>query len=68
MYGPHQLVPLEWCIVRRILDGRPSIVLPDGGLTLLLVGYAENLAHAVLLAVGAPARRARSTTAATRRR
>ena len=54
VYGPRQLLPLEWCIVRRILDGRPHIVLPDGGLTLATAGYAENLAHALLLAVDRP--------------
>jgi nucleoside-diphosphate-sugar epimerase len=54
VYGPRQLLPLEWCIVRRLLDGRPHIVLADGGLTLSTAGYAENLAHAVLLAVDRP--------------
>jgi len=54
VYGPHQLVPREWCIVRRILDRRPFIVLPEDGLTLHHHGYAENLAHAVLLAVDRP--------------
>ena len=54
VYGPYQLAPREWCIVRRILDGRPHIVLPDGGLTLHSYGYAENLAAAVLLAVAQP--------------
>ena len=55
VYGPHQLVPREWCVVRRIRDGRPFIVLPDGGLTLCSYGYAENLAHAVLLPLDHPA-------------
>jgi nucleoside-diphosphate-sugar epimerase len=54
VYGPYQLVPREWCIVRRVLDGRPFIVLPEDGLTLHHHGYAENLAHAVLLAVDQP--------------
>jgi len=54
VYGPRQPLPLEWCIVRRILDGRRAIVLPDGGLTLATAGYSENLAHAVLLAVDRP--------------
>ncbi len=54
VYGPYQLVPREWCIVRRILDQRPYIILPEGGLTLHSYGYAENLAHAVLLAVDKP--------------
>jgi nucleoside-diphosphate-sugar epimerase len=55
VYGPYQLVPREWCVVRRILDQRPFIVLPEDGLTLCHYGYAENLAHAVLLAVDQPA-------------
>jgi nucleoside-diphosphate-sugar epimerase len=54
VYGPRQLLPREWCILRRILDGRRFIVLGDGGLTLSTYGYAENLAHAVLLAVDHP--------------
>jgi nucleoside-diphosphate-sugar epimerase len=54
VYGPYQLVPREWSIIRRLLDGRREIVLPDAGLTLSTHGYAENLAHAVLLAVDAP--------------
>src|SRR5919202_1497911 len=54
VYGPYQLVPREWCIMRRILDKRPYIILPDGGLMLSTHGYAANLAHAVLLAVDKP--------------
>ncbi|MEZ4330287.1 MAG: hypothetical protein R3F35_00930 [Myxococcota bacterium] len=55
VYGPHQLLPREWCVVRRLLDGRRRMILPDGGLSLTTHGYAENLAHAVLLAVDRPA-------------
>jgi nucleoside-diphosphate-sugar epimerase len=55
VYGPYQLVPREWCVVRRIRDRRPFIVLPEDGLTLCHYGYAENLAHAVLLSVDQPA-------------
>jgi nucleoside-diphosphate-sugar epimerase len=54
VYGKYQLLPREWLIVRRILDGRPFIILPDDGLTLCHYGYAQNLAHAVLLAVDRP--------------
>lgn len=54
VYGPYQLVPREWCIVRRILDRRPHIILPEAGLTLHSYGYTQNLAHAVLLAVDKP--------------
>jgi len=53
-YGPYQLVPREWSVVRRILDGRRRIVVADDGLTLHHHGYTRNLAHAVLLAVDQP--------------
>jgi nucleoside-diphosphate-sugar epimerase len=56
VYGRHQPLPCEWPIVRRILDGRPYIILPDGGLTLHHMGYAANVAHGVLLAVDLPER------------
>ena len=54
VYGPYQVSPPEWCVIRRILDRRPFMILPDGGLTLGTRGYAANLAHAVLLAVDQP--------------
>ncbi len=54
VYGPRQLVPREWCFVRRIMDRRPFVVLPDDGLTLLPFGYVDNLAHALLLSVDQP--------------
>ncbi|MFM8304950.1 MAG: NAD-dependent epimerase/dehydratase family protein [Actinomycetota bacterium] len=54
VYGPHQLAPREWCVVRRILDGRDRIVVADDGLTLHHHGYTENLAHALMLAVEQP--------------
>ncbi len=54
VYGPRQVAPLEWSIIRRILDGRKQIIIPDGGLKLMTRGYAENMAHAVLLAVDRP--------------
>jgi nucleoside-diphosphate-sugar epimerase len=54
LYGPYQIAPREWCVVRRILDGRRAIVLPDDGLTLNHSCHVENAAHAVLLAVDHP--------------
>ena len=54
IYGPRQLLPVEWWVMRRILDGRRRIVLPEGGITLHMRGYSENMAHAVLLAVDRP--------------
>jgi len=54
VYGPYQIVPREWSVIRRILDGRRHLLVPDAGLALVTHGYAENLAHAVLLAVDQP--------------
>ena len=54
VYGPRQLAPREWCVVRRILDQRPFLILPDDGLSLIPFGYVDNLAHAMLLAIDQP--------------
>jgi nucleoside-diphosphate-sugar epimerase len=51
VYGPRQIAPREWSIVRRVLDDRRTLVLLDGGMTLLSHLYAQNAAHAVLLAL-----------------
>ena len=40
--------------LRRILDRRRSIILPEDGLTLNHSAYVENAAHAILLAVDRP--------------
>ena len=55
VYGPWQVRPTTiWWIAQRCLDGRTQAVLPEAGLTMLTRGYAENVAHAVLLAVDKP--------------
>lgn len=54
LYGPRQIAPLEWTIVRRILDGRQRFIIPDGGIKAEIRGYVENAAQAVLLAVDKP--------------
>ncbi|MBV6756690.1 NAD-dependent epimerase/dehydratase family protein [Rhodococcus opacus] len=56
VWGPRQLAPREWSVVRRVLDGRPFIPVIDGGLTLESKAFADNAAHAVLLAVDQPDR------------
>jgi nucleoside-diphosphate-sugar epimerase len=58
VYGPYQLAPREWLVVRRVLDGRRRMVVADDGLTLHHHGYTENLAHALLLAAESPERAA----------
>jgi nucleoside-diphosphate-sugar epimerase len=54
VYGPRQLAPREWCIVRRILDGRTRIVVADEGLTLHHHAFTENCAAALVRALDAP--------------
>lgn len=54
VYGPRQLTPHVFKIMRRVMDGRDFIVLPDGGLSIINRGYSENVAHAVLLAAAKP--------------
>jgi nucleoside-diphosphate-sugar epimerase len=54
IYGPRQPIPLEWSIIRRILDGRRQLILPEGGLSITSRGFAKNMAHALLLAVDKP--------------
>lgn len=51
IYGPNQVVPKEWSVVKRALDGRRPLILADGGRTVETAAYVENVAHAVLLAV-----------------
>lgn len=58
VYGPHQVVPREWSIVRRLLDGRDRIIVADEGLTLHHHGYTENLAAALTLGIEQPDRSA----------
>ncbi|MFH1626187.1 MAG: NAD-dependent epimerase/dehydratase family protein, partial [Pseudomonadota bacterium] len=54
VYGPRQLIPAEWSILRRILDGRKQLIIPNGGLTIESRGYSENMAHALMLCVDHP--------------
>ena len=56
VYGPRQLVPREWCIVRRVLDGRERIIVADEGLTLHHHALHREL-RARAAARGRPARR-----------
>ena len=54
LYGPRQILPREWPYIRRALDRRPFIVVPDGGLTVKSQAWVENAAHATLLACDGP--------------
>lgn len=51
MYGPRQPLSTEWSVVRRLLDGRLQLLLPDGGMKLESRVFALNAAQAPLAAV-----------------
>lgn len=54
VYGPHQLLPREWLVVRRVLDGRRRLILPDGGLHLCSAVHVANAAASMLFCVDHP--------------
>lgn len=54
IYGPRNLVPWEWSVIRRIRDGRTTMILPDNGLWIISRCAARNAAEVVLAAVDHP--------------
>jgi nucleoside-diphosphate-sugar epimerase len=54
LYGRRQLGPLEWSAVRRVIDKRTRVLLPDGGLIADSRIYSENAAQMILAAVDHP--------------
>lgn len=54
VYGPNNICPAEWGLVRRAREGRRPLIVPGGGLTVVSRGYAENVAHAIVLALQQP--------------
>jgi nucleoside-diphosphate-sugar epimerase len=54
VYGPRQVQPQDWCIVRRLLDGRRRIVVADDGQKLESRLFVRNAVAALLRAVDAP--------------
>jgi nucleoside-diphosphate-sugar epimerase len=53
-YGPRSPGPYDWSVVRRILDGRRTFVIADGGIKIESRVYTQNAAHSVLLCVDHP--------------
>lgn len=51
IYGPRNPHAWEWSTVRRVLDGRRWMIVPDGGLAVHTRCGARNAAHSVLLAL-----------------
>lgn len=54
IYGPRNPHAWEWTVVRRVLDGRPWMILSDDGRGIHSRMGARNAAEAVLLAVDRP--------------
>ena len=54
VYGPGDSLAQEWSFVKRVLDGRRRIALPDGGLGVFQRGYVDDVARAVALAPESP--------------
>lgn len=54
VYGPRNLVPWEWSVIRRVRDGRKRMILPDGGLAIFTRAAGRNLAQFTLLAIDHP--------------
>jgi nucleoside-diphosphate-sugar epimerase len=54
IYGPRNIVPWEWAVVKRVLDGRRRIIVPDDGLWIVSRCAARNAAEVVLCIVDQP--------------
>jgi nucleoside-diphosphate-sugar epimerase len=54
VYGPGDPLAREWFFVKRVLDGRHCVALPDGGLGPFHRGYVNDVARAVVLALESP--------------
>ncbi|HVM52960.1 MAG TPA: NAD-dependent epimerase/dehydratase family protein [Acidimicrobiales bacterium] len=54
VYGPGAIAPIEWSVVRRALDRRPAMIVPDGGLVQETKVHAANASAAVLAVVDHP--------------
>ena len=54
VYGPRNPPAWEWTVVRRVLDGRPWMILSDDGRGIHSRAGYRNCAHAILCAVDHP--------------
>lgn len=48
IYGPRNIVPWEWSVLKRVRDGRRQMILPDDGLWIISRCAARNAAEVVL--------------------
>lgn len=54
IFGPRAPLSHEWAVVKRIVDGRPFMLLPHDGVTVFQRCYAENAAYLVWLCARRP--------------
>jgi nucleoside-diphosphate-sugar epimerase len=54
IYGPRQPNPTDWSVIKRVLDGRTHMILPDSGLMIGSRCAARNAAQHILLAIDQP--------------
>jgi nucleoside-diphosphate-sugar epimerase len=54
LYGPRQRFSFEWNVMKHVIDARPHMVLPEGGLALYTRCFTQNAARAILLAIAQP--------------
>ena len=54
IFGPRATINHEWAVIRRILDGRPFMLLPHDGLAYFQRAYIDNAARLVFLAATRP--------------
>jgi nucleoside-diphosphate-sugar epimerase len=54
IYGPRNPVPYEWSVIRRVRDGRTTMLVVDGGQEIVSRCASENAAHGVLCAIDRP--------------
>ncbi len=54
IYGPRNIVPWEWAVLKRVRDGRPYMILPDDGLWIFNRSAAKNAAAALMCIIDQP--------------
>ena len=54
IHGPRNLMPHEWLVLKRLIDGRRTIILPDGGLGIMARCAARNAAALILACIDRP--------------
>lgn len=55
VYGPYDYQAREWYFIKRLLDGRQQMLLPDFGWGVNQREYAGNVAHQLAFLLGKPA-------------